>query len=337
MGPENLPLRPRDSLLVPAHMELEGESIVWDWDYSGEPGKDSPDSLQEDCENVLGAFTALAGAEHTSRADPEKVFEFAQEYGPLYLCESHGLPLPCASDRFRKRLSPNEKASTLTEAVRVAQNEVRLEELGVFPSEPDGSDSPARRSGQCMPSRREPVERWLYWAERVQAVLEIGTKLRDGERIREVDIEPLIRVTPGGYLAALRRQVIDLPYTEEEPVPIGRPQANTPEQQRQRFQEELQDLLQMSGLQVTLEYLDQEADLVRLRWDGVGVFSRIVADLVRGLHDEKTTICHECGRVFQPEGRKRPAGQNHYCSDECQARRSKHIKRRTRASDDSGS
>src|SRR6266851_6276106 len=86
---EGGPARPRslDSLWVPGRVRVDGGWLIWSAvDESGQPNP--PDEKPPPPGRVL-----LEGFLQLDPERPETIRDYAQRYGPLYLCEMHRLPL----------------------------------------------------------------------------------------------------------------------------------------------------------------------------------------------------------------------------------------------------
>jgi hypothetical protein len=152
-------------LCVPSAVRLEGEWLLWA--ESKQSGLVAGRAVEPD--GLLDYFSRIKTA--------NGVFRVAQRYGPLGLCE-HGHPISHADLPAGGLIyDPKEAVENVAEVVTV----------------------PSPRAFYCSPARPgkvgfgERIDRWLYLAEAMRAVLNVAETLKKAKRPRPDDLTCLFK------------------------------------------------------------------------------------------------------------------------------------------------
>jgi hypothetical protein len=127
-------------------------------------------------DRVLIDFVTLANA--TSR---DRFLEFARAYGPLFLCEKHGLPAlhPTLPD---EQVGPSSLRGDIC--------------FPKLPSRGDEVGDEVLEQIKTPPEFLEDLEVWRYWARHALAVLKLASQLKGGKSGKSDDWLTAVGVNP---------------------------------------------------------------------------------------------------------------------------------------------
>ena len=154
--------------LIPSQIRVEGQRLFWSGQLAPEVAR-AP-------ERILFDFANLAGV--PADQFPKRVSEFATAWGPLGLCEAHGLP--CFHGVMGKEVRPIMKGSWCPPGSAIEGQAITLAEL-----RQRWADLPKRFPAAVTDEGRweqwEDLRHWQHYTRMVAAVLELAESLRRGE------------------------------------------------------------------------------------------------------------------------------------------------------------
>ncbi len=301
-------------LYVPARVELDSAQtrLVWTelWDW--ERGRD--DAIRRAPHNLLTMFMRLA------EAKPERIRDFARQWGILDICERHHIP---ASHESTHPLDGDE-ARCRAPSLGPAERESALPGVG----DPDMTVGRSTRTWKW-----ETIETWRTYARQARAMKNIAARLRGGNRGRQQDWRNL------GY----QMPESDWPYNVEEPRVYSKKELV--EHEKERLSQDLimqtmvlsskvTEWLSWGGVQPQLTW--GYRDVPRLRFAPTHehiLFGTLALRLALDIRGDTDILvpCSACGKDYIPT-RKPALGRDNFCpKTECQQERARRATRRKRA------